>query len=227
MERCFFCGRLSSPGPICSFCLLSLDQWRVRLKPCTLCGRLLDVEEAEALCPQCQKSKPPFRLARAVGPYGGLLKDKIWEFKYLGRRSLYSPLAYLMARTVASEPLFGKPEIVLPVPLSAEKLKQRAFNQTELLAREVGRLLGLKVALKLLFKTKDTPPQTGLSRSARMYNLKDSFGVGAVSALRGLDVLLVDDVLTTGATAAACTSVLLQAGAASVSVITVATATFG
>ncbi|MCG0277433.1 MAG: ComF family protein [Thermanaeromonas sp.] len=178
---------------------------------------------SQQLCPQCQEEKPPFRLARAVGPYRGMLKDVILDFKYKGRRSLSQPLGYLLAQVVAAEPLFGKPQVIIPVPLARQRLKERAFNQAELLAREVGRLLGLKVAEGVLLKERDTVPQAGLGRKERWINLKDTFALKRASIIEGQDVLLVDDVLTTGATVTACTIVLLQAGARSVSVATLAT----
>lgn len=226
MRRCSFCGRWSSLGILCPSCIRSLEAWKKEFRVCFLCGRLMKKEISQELCPHCQEERPPFRLARAVGPYRGLLKDIILEFKYKGRRSLYQPLGYLLAQAIAAEPLFGKPQVVIPVPLARERLRQRAFNQAELLAREVGRLLGLKVVDHVLLKERDTIPQAGLNRKERWLNLRDSFTLGTTSIVDGQDVLLVDDVLTTGATAAACTIVLLQAGARSVSVATLATGVF-
>lgn len=223
MGRCSFCGRWSYGGILCPNCAGALEAWKRGFRVCLLCGRLMSKDISPELCPRCLEEKPPFRLARAVGPYRGLLKDVILEFKYKGRRSLYKPLGYLLAQVVAAEPLFGKPHVIIPVPLARERLKQRAFNQAELLAREVGRLLGLKVVEHILLKERDTIPQAGLSRKERWANLKDIFTLEAPSIIKGQDVLLVDDVLTTGATATACTIVLLQAGARSVSVATLAT----
>ncbi|SMB91443.1 comF family protein [Thermanaeromonas toyohensis ToBE] len=226
MGKCSFCGKWVSQGILCPVCIRALEEWKREFRVCFLCGRLMGKEVSQELCPQCQEERPPFRLARAVGPYRGLLRDIILEFKYKGRRSLYRPLAYLLAQAVAAEPLFGEPQVVVPVPLARERLRERAFNQAELLAWEVGRLLGLKFFGDVLLKGRDTLSQAGLSRQARWLNLKDSFTVGATSIVTGQDVLLVDDVLTTGATAAACTTVLLQAGARSVCVVTLATGVF-
>lgn len=222
-NRCFLCRRPGAQGHLCPPCDETLKAWQKDWCPCRLCGRLLRKAGGVELCPQCQEELPPFRLARAVGPYQGELRQAILEFKYRGRRSLARPLGYLLARVVAGEPLYGKPQLLVPVPMALPRLRERAFNQSELLARELGRLLGIKVVDKVLIKVRNTPAQAGLNRHARLLNLQGSFELVDILAVAGRDVLLVDDVLTTGATATACTLALLKGGARSVAVVTVAT----
>ncbi|GFN22755.1 MAG: ComF family protein [Thermoanaerobacteraceae bacterium] len=225
-KECFICRRPGALGYLCPSCSRTLKTWEQEFRPCRRCGRLLCKEYAGELCPQCGEKLPPFRLARAVGPYRGELRRAILEFKYRGRRSLALPLGYLLSRVVAEEPLYGRPRAVIPVPLSSQRLKERAFNQSALLARELSRLLGIKLLEEVLVKVRHTPPQAGLDRLARLQNLQRSFEVVESSRIVGLDVLLVDDVLTTGITAAACTVALLEGGARSVAVVTVATSLF-
>ncbi|MGI9953197.1 ComF family protein [Moorellaceae bacterium AZ2] len=222
-SECFLCRRPGAVGYLCPSCSRALKMWEQEWRPCRRCGRLLRKEYTEELCSQCQEKLPPFRLARAVGPYRGELRRAILEFKYRGRRSLAIPLGYLLSRVVAGEPLYGRLQAVIPVPLSPRRLKERAFNQSELLGRALSRLLGIKVLDRVLLKVRHTPPQAGLNRLARLQNLQSSFELVEYSSIAGLDVLLVDDVLTTGITAAACASTLLQGGARSVAVVTVAT----
>lgn len=222
-RECFLCRRPVAAGHLCPSCSRTLEMWEQEFRPCRRCGRLLRKEYTAELCPQCQEKLPPFRLARAVGPYRGELRRAILELKYRGRRSLAFPLGYLLSRVVAEEPLYGRPQAVIPVPLSSRRFKERAFNQSALLSEELGRFLGLKVLDRVLVKERHTPPQAGLDRPARLQNLQGSFAVVESSSVEGLDVLLVDDVLTTGITAAACTVALLQGGARSVAVVTVAT----
>ncbi|MGB9662704.1 MAG: ComF family protein [Moorellaceae bacterium] len=217
------CGRSGVEKGVCPVCEEKLRVWQEEWVPCRLCGRLLRRANGADLCLQCGEEGPPFRLARAVGPYQGELRRAILEFKYRGRRSLARPLGYLLAGVVADEPLYGSPQVVIPVPIAGPRLRERAFNQSELLAREVGRILGIRVIDKVLIKVRHTPPQTGLHRRDRLLNLQGSLELGETSTVAGRDVLLVDDVLTTGATAAACTMALLQGGAKSVAVVTVAT----
>ncbi|MDN5362222.1 MAG: hypothetical protein PWP70_1269 [Moorella sp. (in: firmicutes)] len=219
---CAWCGRPVGRELLCTECRREVYSWREEYHPCRYCGRLLPAGQGDT-CRHCQEERPPFQRARAVGAYGGILKEIIWALKYQGRRSLAGPLGILLAGVVLKELGPESPQLLIPVPLTAARLQSRSFNQAELLARALGRELGLAVAGQALVRVRETAPQVGLSRQARWQNLAGAFRVPEHGLVRGRRLLLVDDVLTTGATAVACTAALLSAGATSVRVVTLAT----
>ncbi|GAF25996.1 predicted amidophosphoribosyltransferases [Moorella thermoacetica Y72] len=221
-KTCAWCGRPVDRGLFCPQCHQELYSWQEKYHPCRYCGRLLAAGRG-AVCRQCREELPPFRRARAVGAYRGILKELIWAFKYQGRRSLAAPLGQLLAGVVVRELGSARPHLVIPVPLTAARLQARTFNQAELLARALGRELGLAVSGQALARMRETAPQVGLSRRERWQNLAGAFQVQEPALVKGHRLLLVDDVMTTGATAAACTGALLAAGAAVVEVVTLAT----
>ncbi|SHE82663.1 comF family protein [Desulfofundulus australicus DSM 11792] len=174
-----------------------------------------------ALCPHCRSDRPPFKAARAAGPYEGVLKEAVLRLKFRGERRLARPLAYLLAAVAREMVPPGTVPLVVPVPISSRRLALRGFNQAELLAGELCTALGWPL-VPALRKVRETLPQTGLSRAARLSNLSGSFAAVPGVLPPGRVVVLVDDVITTGSTARECTSVLLAAGAAAVYVLTVA-----
>jgi ComF family protein len=142
--------------------------------------------------------------------------------KFGGRRRLASVLGREAARSwVTSGELLGAAAVV-PVPLSRSRWRERGFNQAELIARAVAREARVPLRCRILKKTKERPPQAGLSASARRTNVASAYRARLPRSLRGKRVLLVDDVLTTGATAEAAARALLAAGAGAVDVLTLA-----
>lgn len=137
--------------------------------------------------------------------------------KFKPVKRLSRPLGALLA-----EMDLPRTDFMVPVPLSLAGLRQRGFNQTLLLSRAAAERLRVPVEANLLYKKKDTPPQVGLSRRARTRNLRGAFGVRR--RLDGGRVLLIDDVITTGATVGECAKALLRAGAEEVSVASLARA---
>ncbi len=144
------------------------------------------------------------------------------KFKYEGDFNLDRPLAALMKKTL-QEPLKEFcPDLLLPVPLHIDRLRQRSYNQALLLARFLGRSFQLPVAPRLLLRIRPTPPQIGFKAPQRRRNLRGAFALSR--PLQGERVLLVDDVMTTAATARECSRTLLDGGASEVAVATVARA---
>jgi ComF family protein len=226
--ECPFCGEASLKGAPYARCLAVIEDYHCE-RPCTRCGRLAEKgavllhDGAGHLCYDCRKRDWPFTLARAGGPYEGILKVAIHRFKYAGRRSLAAHLAGLMVEAGRSEPRYQTADLIVPVPLSREKLRLRGFNQAELLSVEVGRVLGLPVNGNCLVKDFDTPPQAGLTRVARESNLKGAFSVKRPDVIQNQVVLIIDDVFTTGSTMSAAASALRHGGARQVLGLTAAT----
>lgn len=168
------------------------------------------------LCEPCIRSTPPFTAVTALGVYEGTLRHAVHRFKYRGELNLDRPLGEMLAE--ALRPLCDewRPDLLVPVPLHPRRLRQRSYNQALLLARELGRNLSLPVASQLLQRRHPTPPQRGLSARVRCHNLRGAFVLGR--PLAGERILLVDDVMTTGATATECTRTLLAGGGGDVAV---------
>ena len=159
----------------------------------------------------------------SLRPYRSAIKCCVQALKYHGNRrtlelveNLASP--FLTLGKITEE----KPDIMIPVPLHPSRLCSRGYNQSELISRVLSKHLCIPVRTRVLIKTGNTPPQTGLERSIRIKNLKGSFRVIDRLALTGKKVLLVDDLMTTGATLNECARELLRSGANSVTGFTVA-----
>jgi len=225
---CPLCGEHSPDKNVCGRCRSTLDSYLLEHR-CRKCGRfpgkgaVLAGSPFEHLCFECRKHKWPFALARAVGPYEGILKDSIHRYKYARRRVLALTLAPLMAEAYRAEPLYTEIGLILPVPLSGEKLRDRGFNQAALLAKELSVLLQIPADVRTLVKKFETPPQAGLPRAARESNLKDAFDMIKAEKVNGKNILLIDDVFTTGSTLSAVASVIRLAGAKHVFGLTAAT----
>lgn len=161
-------------------------------------------------------------MARAVAPYRGVLREAVLHLKYRGTRRVVRALGELMAGVARREQVFTRADVIIPVPLSPRRLARRGFNQAELLALELGRIMDLPVDARSVVKIRETRPQTGLSRREREQNLCDAFSVLFPEKIRDKNVLLVDDVLTTGSTVENISIRLRQYQAAGVFVLTAA-----
>lgn len=215
--------------PVCETCLNRIEQ--MPADRCRACGDLFPVgyHSSTELCPDCAFEAPPFERAAAYGPYTGGLRELIHLLKYEQIKPAAKVLGRMMAEAATTLELRGE-VIVIPVPLHASKLRQRGFNQSELIAKEALRHLHgyqnahFTLEVALMKRRRDTPSQVGMTREERAENLCGAFGVTTRSRIRGQQVLLVDDVLTTGATVSECTRVVRRAGAKQVWVATVARA---
>jgi ComF family protein len=218
--------------PVCDECL---DQMvPVRGKVCSMCGErvlspyAVDAAADELLCPLCHRIEPPFARAAAYGSYESGLRELIHLLKYNGVRPAANILGRMLADAISTlEPAFADaPVLVIPVPLHKTKRRERGFNQAELIARaalKFGSANGrLRLADDLLRRQRETQSQIGLTSHQRRENMRGAFAVNGAETLKGQDVLLVDDVYTTGTTASECARVLRRAGAARVWVATVA-----
>lgn len=187
------------------------------LARCTRCA--LPVSADVALCGACLSEPPPFEQCVAAVSYAYPWDALIARFKFDQALDLAGALAERLAQAVSQTggPL---PHWVLPAPLAEARMRERGFNQAWELARRVARRLGCRADARLLLRVKHSPAQLALPRAERAANVRGAYLVEPrrVAELRGADVALVDDVLTTGATAAEAARTLLQAGAARVRV---------
>jgi ComF family protein len=224
--------------PLCASCGVVLDRplaspvcdacWQrvLRITPpcCVRCGDALSAwRSADPLCARCRRRPPPFAIARSAGRYDGSLRQIVHAFKY-GRRRLLAPPLGALLREAGSDILAGA-DAVIPVPLHPVRAWHRGFNQADDLARQLG-----PPVWPVLARTRHGPPQAGLPAARRHANVRAAFSISRLRgwryrrALRNSVVVLVDDVMTTGATMEACGRALVEAGARRVRVLTVARA---
>lgn len=220
-SRCPVCaGHVARPtlGPLCEVCWRDLPRHRAPLCACgfPLRGNVLDA------CGRCRRGLSSFARGFSLGPYEGALRVALHELKYRGRRRVAARLAEALLGDAASASVLTPGAVLVPVPLHPRRRRERGFNQADLLAAELSRRAELRVAGAALVRRIDTPSQTGLSAAARRVNMAVAFAVRQRAQVAGRVVVLVDDVLTTGATARACARVLVQAGAAEVRLLTAA-----
>ena len=222
--HCLTCDRpVDAPGHFCAECFRGAAF--ITEPCCTHCGVPFSHAGqggAERLCPGCRAHPAPWGQARAALRYDGHAKRVLLPFKHADRPELANALAPMMAR--AGAPLLRRAEVIVPVPLHRRRLFGRRYNQAALLARALARLSGVPAVPDLLRRTRPTVSLGDLGAQARTEAVAGAFAVrpARASRLAGRRVLLIDDVMTSGATANACALALLAAGAAAVDVLVAA-----
>lgn len=234
---CPLCGKpLSGAGwtRICGRCWESLEPWRGPV--CSCCGipfaSSVIKPDTEHFCGPCRRKEFAFDLARSYGLYARTLRAAILELKFRRRERWAGALGGLLIHVWPS--IAGRLQadpVLVPVPLHASRQRERGFNQAELLARGFRRKLARSAGIRIpLLKTgglrrgRPTLPQSGLGHRARLENVQHVFAADP-GQVRGRSVVLLDDVMTTGATASACALTLKRAGAFEVIVLSLARAT--
>ncbi len=217
--RCPACSVILHPGELfCEVCESALEPIVVA---CPRCG----VPAAHpAPCASCLRSPPPFEAARALLIYGGPLASALQRVKYSAASQGCHPLGRLLGGALRPEEVSC--ELLVPVPLHPRRLRERGYNQAALLARALLARAPAprpRLELRALARCRATASQAGLEREARLQNVRGAFRADP-ARVAGRSVLLLDDVLTTGATAAACAEALLEAGARRVRVLALARA---
>jgi ComF family protein len=209
--------------PFCGPCWTALP---VGLGPgCVVCGEPFPGLAGVLSCDACRRAPPLYAFARAVGPYRDGMREAIHALKYGRRPVLATPLGGLLADAGAEAgpvPLRDWADAVIPVPLHPARQAERGFNQAELLAEPCGKRWRVPMLTRSLVRVRSTAPQADLDAAARRANVRDAFRVARPAEVRGRRVLLVDDVLTTGATVGAAARALRAAGTAAIGVLTLA-----
>ena len=222
-----FCVGCRQPGTLyCSGCRESVR--RVTPPLCPLCGR---PQEKARLCPQCAETfsdqRPsPIDGIRAVAYLEGSMREAIYGLKYHYIRDLAVPLGEMLIEYYQNAPLPA--DIIVPVPLHRRRKRERGYNQSALLAQQLGSAIHVPVRLDLLRRHRYTRSQTRLNPQERRRNVHGAFSrasqPGVAQAIAGRRLLLIDDVATTGATARECAQVLRDCGARSIWALTLARA---
>ncbi|CCW36230.1 predicted amidophosphoribosyltransferase [Chthonomonas calidirosea] len=225
--KCLLCGTLLPEGALCTACIASFET----LQPpfCVRCGA--PTLKASSWCLQCAAGEvPAWDWSFAFGRYSGGLREAIHRLKYGGSTSLAAPLAHLLANAfhVGAIPEDALQignlafDIVVPVPLHPKRLRQRGYNQSERIAFYFAKEKGWRLETRGLRRVRFAGPQTRLGAAARRENVVGAFEVTEPERFRGLSVVLVDDVITTGSTLGEIAKLLKQAGAARIWVLAVA-----
>lgn len=206
-QWCVGCGKKGVC--ICHSCRRSLP--RIMPPLCPRCGK---PQSSGILCSNCVSWQAEIDGIRSPFRFDGVMRQAIHQLKYRNLRTLAAPLARLLNDYVITSPVPG--EVLVPVPLHRKRLRERGYNQSSLLTRELGKLTSLPVVDDCLIRQRHAPPQTRTSTvDERQSNVADAFACGD-QRLRDKQVLLIDDVSTSGATLDACAVALKAAGATSV-----------
>ncbi len=211
---CCNCGKVGF-----RLCLDCFSQIQIINKNvCKYCGEILI---KPGICKKCKKQKPKYKVLRSWGVFQGPLREMIHTLKYqrnLGMGDYFAPIL-----SQALETHGWQIDIVIPVPLNKERLRERGYNQAEVLAKPLAVFINKSHKPKSISRIRNTQSQVGLSLKQRRQNVKGAFMADA-SSFKGKQVLIIDDVATTGSTLDACTDALLKAGAESVFGLTLARA---
>ena len=223
-DDCRLCEReltRITAAPVCGPCLEGIESCRAA-PGCLHCGHpFADGEKALDRCGACRINPPSFDRARSFGTYEGDLRRLIHLMKYDGMRPLAKELGRLMGRTAGD---FESVDCLVPVPLYRWRWWRRGFNQAELLAAAMSGATDIPPRGGLLRRARATESQSGLSNRQRRANVAGAFTAPRPREVRGRRILLVDDVMTTGATLDACAKALKRAGAEYVGAVTSARA---
>jgi competence protein ComFC len=206
---------------------------------CIFCRRVLGVASDIDICPDCY-SKIPFLRGGilesplnnqkgycdeviAVCRYSGIVRNALINYKFNDKSSFYKALGKLMSERVKKMTNYRNFDIIASVPLFKQRQNVRGYNQAALMAKEISKELGIPNDFKLLFRKRNTKSQSLLSRQERLENLRDAFEVKEINKVKGKNIILIDDVLTTGSTLNECGKALKIAGAGKIAAIVMAT----
>lgn len=219
--------------PRCIFCDGVLD-FRTELNACTKCtdavhipwGTRCSVCFSETrgyfgtdLCENCREEMPYYDKVRSAFIYEGSVRDCVIRLKFHKRTDHAPAIGHFMSQLIGDD---SSADMLIPMPISKGRLRERGYNQSELFTKHISTLTGIPMRADLLFKIKDTPPQSGLKYNERAENVKGAYKVDKPLDVKGKNIILTDDVTTTRSTLNECAKMLKKAGAQSVECITFA-----
>ena len=227
-ETCFVCGVPVARQQDCGLCNGCWDRViALKIEPprCSSCGLPFYNfdEHSEHLCSDCIQQIPPYSGARSFGHYTAELSQVVQQLKFYGRKNLAGLLAPLLAGVFFDSWSRNDFDFIAPIPLHSRRKRERGFNQSELLSLSLSRQIGVPFR-KALLRVRSTLPQVGLTNAQRLENVRNAFRCVRPQRISKQRILLIDDVMTTGATVASAARTLMDAGARRVSVLTVARA---
>lgn len=219
---CYICRNRyygDQPLHICPDCLKKLPV--IDDGFCSICGIPFVADVATHPCGNCITNPPPYRAARAAFKHEGSVKEMIHRFKYNGETRLRRPLGLLVAENLEDFARGSSADLIAPIPLHRQRLKNRGFNQALLLAEILSEKWQIRLQRQLLVRTRQTIPQVELGRKQRLVNLHNIFAVRNQQLVADKTVILVDDVTTTGSTLREAATALKKAGAKKVLAVTI------
>lgn len=223
-EACQLCGSQRATaveGYVCATCAAQVKP--IQPPWCEVCGRPYPgLMAGPFVCGLCRETRLHFRCARAAIAFESVAQEVIHRYKYQQALWFEPFLAQLLVAAARPELMGASWDYLVPVPLHRVKLREREFNQAERLASALSRATGIPLNTAMVERVQNTPSQTRLSRDERAANMRNAFAVKPGAMVAGARLVLVDDVMTTGATVNACARVLRKAGAADLCVWTLA-----
>ena len=224
-SRCPYCGKVvEMENTLCSSCFEKIDF--ISAPYCSICGMPFETEKqiyktSALICPNCARQKRNTRFNRSAILYDDFSKKAILAFKF--QNKCYHAKVFAKWLKLAGNDIFDAGvDLIIPVPLSYRRLFKRGYNQSVLLARELSKLTGIEVDVTSLVKIKNTKAQSSLLGKNRLKNIKNAFAIKNTNKIKNKRIVLIDDVMTTGATLSECAKILIRAGAKSVDTLTVA-----
>ena len=221
---CQSCGLKLEPTNTRYLCKSCWNKISKNQQPfCIKCGMTLPGStEEKSQCEACSKKDYAFTRAWSTGLYQGILKECIHLLKYNKKVFMAEPMGKLMTDFIKRYLDFGNIDLIIPVPLHPARLREREFNQSALLAEQINKRFNIPLSLNNLVKVRPTRPQAGLSGKERQANIQLAFKIKNSSLFSEKNVLLVDDVFTTGSTINECSTALLRSGTNNIYVLTLA-----
>ncbi|MGI6007855.1 MAG: ComF family protein [Ruminococcus sp.] len=222
-RRCPVCDGIIRPeeGEVCSTCWEKIRD--AEGFHCKKCGKFIEDGDRE-FCQDCENRRKRFDEGYGIFPYAGWVQESMSRFKFHGRVEYGRFYGKIMAAQAADRIERWKVQVILPVPMHRKKEKRRGYNQAEILAREVGKTLGIPVRKDLVFRTRNTKPLKEMTPEMRRKNLRDAFRA-VPECGRYKSILLVDDIYTTGSTIDAIAKILKQQGTEKIYFLTACTGT--
>jgi ComF family protein len=220
--QCLACDVIVAiKGNLCHQCWDNMDF--ISSPQCNTCGMPFELDVGDSmLCGKCISDSPRYNKSRSVLQYGDNSSHLITSFKYSDKTHACKHFAQWMVRI--GQEFINDADMIAPVPLHRKRLFMRRYNQSALLAKSISKQCGVPAYTSLLIRTKNTPPQAGLSSKQRAINVRNAFKINPYyeNKIIGKNIILVDDVITTGSTINACVRALKKAGAGEVNVLTLA-----